>query len=261
MTQVEVLVIDGPPRIGLSVSARRPTRIARKEQGHSRGTEEARVVQGGGHMRAVSSTGALPRSAGNSTGGRVVAAARREGRSPALVVEDIPSGALSPQVESGPSFVPGHRPSTSGSVVHRSGPPSTTVARLPVPGSRGSSRSQAATRPATPFTLLDDMHVSMDGLNLSAVGGSPGGGALEGGSSLLGTSDPLLQTSGISASGALPSISGSGVSPYDENQRLRRELALMRKRYRQLDFELKKELQVPTSPPPFARVLRVCPGA
>ena len=205
------------------------------------------MVQGGGHMRAVSSTGALPRSAGNSPGGRVVAAARREGRSPALVVEDIPSGALSPQVESGPSFVPGHRPSTSGSVVHRS----TTVARLPVPGSRGSSRSQAATRPATPFTLLDDMHVSMDGLNLSAVGGSPGGGALEGGSSLLGTSDPLLQTSGISASVALPSISGSGVSPYDENQRLRRELALMRKRYRQLDFELKKELQVPTSPPPL----------
>ena len=42
---------------------------------------------------------------------------------------------------------------------------------------------------------------------------------------------------------SLPSIKNTSASPYDENQRLRRELSVLRKRYRQLDFELKQELQ------------------
>ena len=180
-------------------------------------------------MRATVSTGALPSSrttpAQTTSGGRAVAAARREGRSPALVVQDIET--------SPPTFTGAPRPKTSDSTTSGRGGPPSTVARLPVPGSRGSSRSQAKTRPATPFSLLDDMKVGMDGVQLLAPDGDD---------SLLQTSDPLLQTSAISQAGGLPSIAGSGISPYDENQRLRRELALMRKRYRQLDFELKKEL-------------------
>ena len=83
-------------------------------------------------MRATVSTGALPSSrttpAQTTSGGRAVAAARREGRSPALVVQDIET--------SPPTFIGAPRPKTSDSTTSGRGGPPSTVARLPVPGSR-----------------------------------------------------------------------------------------------------------------------------
>ena len=172
------------------------------------------------HMRAVQSSGSLPVSRGSTPAngvrlGVVKEAPRRQPNN-WVQVEEFPSRDTPPPADNPVNLGP--RPSTSGSV-SRGG--TTTVARLPVPGSR--PLSQQTTRPATPYanTLL----VGMDALTLSGYDDGM---------------DPSLTTS-------LPSIPTSGTSPYDENQRLRRELSMMRKRYRQLDFELKKELQVRTT--------------
>ena len=171
-------------------------------------------------MRAVQSQGSLPMSRASTPGngvrlGAVKEKPRRQANN--WQVEEFPSHTTSPPGDVPHQLAP--RPSTSGSV-SRGGPPS-TVARLPVPGSR--PISQQTTRPATPYA--NPLLIGMDSLTLSGTSDP-----MEG-------MDPEFMTS-------LPSITTTGGSPYDENQRLRRELAMLRKRYRQLDFELKKELQV-----------------